>query len=566
MSTVANLFVYVKAGTGTDKAVLRTSIIEKSKATGFTDRIFFLEDSAEIVTRGAVFGLSTSVADNIKTAQAAILGLEGAVASATGFVKSIDENGVVSYTSEITDDSVIAKYVAEKIAASAVTIDNSDTITAEKATDDKGTTTYALHVQSSALVDGKTLTVADNKISTSINLVYEPASDTNDKKPSMYLIDNEGTIVSSKIDVTDFIKDGMIEKVAYNAETGYITITWNSDSDVDDKETSFSVKDFFSVVEVHVEDNSKSYVSVTKGDSATVEGGVDYEVKALVDSTDLTAAETIIKTAADPAHNVEAAWAVKQTADAKANNYDEIGKDGKIADVTKVAAKFTAVDKDIVEVANIALQNERDIAAASTAVDEKIAALKKALYGKDIEADETPANTISSNKDAIDTLNGDDTVAGSVDAKIKALKESLKKTAKETADVNSLVTVTLSEDDGIASVDAVDVKVDRLTFDATSIDGIKDLPYVQMVEEDGTTKYYAAKTFETIQANNPALVTTQDAWLYGQAILAKSIASIKSNNNKFIKIDYDSLGKTSNIVFEPWTDVTSVDDLNNLDK
>jgi hypothetical protein len=567
MSTVANLFVYVKTGEGTVFDSLKKKIIEKSQSEGFTDRIFFLEDSAEIITHGNVFGLSTETAAAIKAAQEDIKGLESAVASATGFVKSTAEDGSVSYTSEIADDSVIAKYVAEKVAASAAVINDSETITTQKATDDKGTTTYSLDVVSSALVDGKTLSVNGNKISAAIDLVYESASDDNGNKPYMYLVDNEGTMISAeKVDVSDFIVDGMVEKVDYNATTGVITITWNTDGG--SKTTDIDVKKLFKLEEVHVADDSKDYIQVTKTDptgtdtphEGDVKDGVCYEVKTKVDGTDLTIASTIEKTEANAEHNIKAEWSHKTTSGLAANNWDEIGNNGKLADITKVATKIGKVEDDIVEVANIALENSRKIDSASSDVDAKLLVLKKALYGAEIDAETAPADTIESNKAAIDVLNGDETVAGSVDAKIAALKASLKKDAAEATDVNKLVTITSSETDGIASIDKVEVKVNTLMEKVSSVEGAGDLPYVQIA--DG--QYYLSKSLDAVAADDPSIVTTQDAYLYGKAILAKAVASIKSDNNQYIKIDYQKDTNTSSIVYEPWAEVSSVDDLNNL--
>lgn len=568
MSEVVNLFVYVKAGTGTNFDTLRSSIIEKSNTTGFTDRIFFLEDSAEIITRGAIFGLSTTIAAQIKAAQADILGLEGAVNSATGFVKSTAEDGTVSYTSEITDDSVIGKYVAEKIAASAVVLDSTDSITVTGVKDDKGTTTYTLDVVPSAIVDGKTLSVTDGKIGTSIDLVYESASDANGNKPYMYLVDNEGTMISAdKVDVSDFIVDGMVESVEYTPESGEIVITWNTDSGK--TTTTIDVKQLFKLEEIHVADDSKDYITVTKTDptdtdtphEGDVKDGVCYEVKTKVDGTDLVKASYIEKTSADKALDGKAVWEHKTTTGLASDNYDEIGNNGKLADITKVATKISSVEDDVTEVANMALENARSIASATTEVDEKLLKLKRALYGDaTIDADTDPTDTIVSNKAAIDVLNGDETVAGSVDAKLAALKASLKKDATTIKDVNELVSVTASETDGIVSIDAVGVKVATLMTEVSSVENAGELPYVQVADN----KYFLAKSLEAVAADDPSIVTTQDAYLYGKAVLAKAIASIKSDNNKYIKIDYDATSKTSQIVYEPWTNVTSVDDLNNL--
>ena len=71
-------------------------------------------------------------------------------------------------------------------------------------------------------------------------------------------------------------------------------------------------------------------------------------------------------------------------------------------------------------------------------------------------------------------------------------------------------------------------------------------------------KTYYVKDLNAIAAHDPALVTTQDAWLYGQALMT----TVKSDNNQYIKVE-NNAGKLM-IQYEPWAVIHSVNELNAL--
>lgn len=182
------------------------------------------------------------------------------------------------------------------------------------------------------------------------------------------------------------------------------------------------------------------------------------------------------------------------------------------------------------------------------------------LYGEAIP-EAGPVNTIKKNADAIATLNGADTVDGSVAQKIKALKEELDAEV-EYKDANSLVKVTVSQVDGVvvAKDNAVTVKTATLT---TGVD--QDAEYTLVSPSDYTEAGgYKAKSIEQIAKDDPSLVTNQDAWIYGQCIKTQAINAINSDDNEYIKIVRED-NKTK-IKFEPWVEVHTSDELVDIDK
>lgn len=184
------------------------------------------------------------------------------------------------------------------------------------------------------------------------------------------------------------------------------------------------------------------------------------------------------------------------------------------------------------------------------------------LYGEAIP-EAGPVNTIKKNADAIATLNGADTLDGSVAQKIKALKESLDAEV-EYKDANNLVKVAISQVDGVVvnKTNAVTVKTATLT---TGVDQDAEYTLATASPSDYTKAGgYKAKSIEQIAKDDPSLVTNQDAWIYGQCIKAQAIKAINSDDNEYIKIVRED-NKTK-IKFEPWVEVHTSDELVDIDK
>ena len=238
-----------------------------------------------------------------------------------------------------------------------------------------------------------------------------------------------------------------------------------------------------------------------------------------------------------------------------------------LVDAKKIAAKIRAIDVAIAGVGNDAIAREKTIA---DGIDDKIKKLRedlnkevtdrsdadRALYGAEIPAD--GASTISGNAAAIDKLNAGEDTAGSVAQKIKALKDSLDAEVEYTSAYN-LVKVAVSQVDGVVvnKDNAVTVKTGALT---TGVD--QDAEYILAAPSDsGYTKAggYKAKSIDQIAAADPALVTNQDAWIYGQCIKSQAVASIASDNNQYIKIVRED--NQTKVAFEPWVEINTIEEL-----
>ena len=595
------LFVYVNFTTQ-DEEVLKTSIktlVEKSNDV-YKDRIFFLQNTGEIISHGNKFGVSEDLKKQIEGLATDSTNFKSSIKNLTGLDVPVGEAGV------ITDTSVIGKYVNDKILLNkTIVAPKTDSgITVETSADTAGTTTYTVGLDQSVIVDGKTIVTNGGKLKTAVKLVKKYCADetptvnsaffntkadvtadvTTPVHPVILLTDNAGAILDI-VDGNEFVTDGMLDSVSYDEATGTLTFTWNKASGKTDA-TSIDVKKLFQIENIHT--GTKDYIAVKKTNPTEVDkphegdvkDGMCYEVNAVVDKTDLTAMSTVTYTPGTPATGTivdapltpatDANYAVNS--DFGGNTDVTLGVSG-LADAKKVAAKIRAIDEKIAEVGNHAIAREKTI---TTGIDAKIADLQKklndevanrgnadaALYGGTIPTD-GPVSTITGNAAAITTLNAGEDTAGSVAAKIKALKESLDAEV-EYHDAHNLVKVAVSQVDGkvVDKTNAVTVKTDTLT---TIVD--QDAEYtLDAPSNSGYTKAggYKAKGLTDIAATDPSLVTNQDAWIYGQCIKTQAINAIASEDNEYIKIVRED-NKTK-IKFEPWTEVHTIDELADIDK
>ena len=542
MADLKKVFIYVQADSTTNADSLKQQVITTS-ATDYNDRIFFLADTEEIVTHGHVFGVSKETVAHLEN-------LDNAIKKITG-VEGITADG----TYEIVDDtakSTIAAYVAKKMTTVSAKADSAVTVTPQ---DVDGHKNYEVAV----IADELTVVTKAGKLTSGLQLVYANKQTTVDGidagHPSMYLADKDGHKVGTAVDVNDFIVDGMISSVEYVAQgqdgLPAIKITWNADGE--NKVTYIPMADVFKLEEIHT--GTPTYIAVKKTTpthandphQGDVDGGMCYEVNAVVDDTDLTVATTVTHTPADETHSVEESYAASITSGMAANNFADISG---LADSVKVAAKFKATDELIAAVANRAIERDKTLTAG---IEQKIQALRDSL-DQEVE-DRTAGDADLQTK--IDEINStsEDLVAHptSVAAKIAKLRDSLvAELHAQDAVEKPLITVSLKQEAGKIKDLAVTSKTDTLMSDVklAGIDG-------QVTVGDKT---YYVKDLNAIAANDPALVTTQDAWLYGQALMT----TVKSDNNQYIKVE-NNAGRLM-IQYEPWAEIHSVGELNALYK
>ena len=578
------LFIYVNFNTtGIELTSAITELVRLSNEK-YKDRIFFLENTGEIISHGHKFGVSDEIKSQIAALQTESANLQTSVKALTGLVD-------VPATAEevtISDTSAIGKYVATQILKNKTIVaakENSG-ITVEESKGNAGTTTYTVGTDLKQIADAKSIIEKDGKLSSNVELkLVHEVGEHGEQSPFLVLQtkavtgnsdqnQNYPSEVISKFDVSEFINDGMIKSVDYNESTGDLVFTWNADSTADDstKTTTINLAQLFNIEGIHSDNTNYITVGVEiPGDHSDADKKKAYHITPVVDNTNLKDFSSVTYTPANVDTKTDAIYSTNYANDDALSN--ALGNVSGLADANKVADKIAQIDKDIVKVGNDAIAREKTI---TVGIDEKIADLQRQLneeatargdmdtnlYGEAIP-EAGPVNTIKKNADAIATLNGADTVDGSVAQKIKALKEELDAEV-EYKDANSLVKVAISQVDGVVAdkENAVTVKTATLT---TGVD--QDAEYTLASPSDsGYTKAggYKAKSIEQIAAADPSLVTNQDAWIYGQCIKTQAINAINSDDNEYIKIVRED-NKTK-IKFEPWAEVHTITDLADVDK
>ena len=578
------LFIYVNFNTtGIELTSAITELVRLSNEK-YKDRIFFLENTGEIISHGHKFGVSDEIKSQIAALQTESANLQTSVKALTGLVN-------VPATAEevtISDTSAIGKYVATQILKNKTIVaakENSG-ITVEESKDNAGTTTYTVGTDLKQIADAKSIIEKDGKLSSNVELkLVHEVGEHGEQSPFLVLQtkavtgnsdqnQNYPSEVISKFDVSEFINDGMIKSVDYNESTGDLVFTWNADSTADDstKTTTINLAQLFNIEGIHSDNTNYITVGVEiPGDHSDADKKKAYHITPVVDNTNLKDFSSVTYTPANVDTKTDAIYSTNYANDDALSN--ALGNVSGLADANKVADKIAQIDKDIVKVGNDAIAREKTITAG---IDTKIADLQRQLneeatargdmdtnlYGEAIP-EAGPVNTIKKNADAIAILNGADTVDGSVAQKIKALKEELDAEV-EYKDANSLVKVAISQVDGVVAdkENAVTVKTATLT---TGVD--QDAEYTLASPSDsGYTKAggYKAKSIEQIAAADPSLVTNQDAWIYGQCIKTQAINAINSDDNEYIKIVRED-NKTK-IKFEPWAEVHTITDLADVDK
>ena len=593
MPDLKKLFVYVNfTGAGENNKNLPglKEQLKDSSKDNYPERVFYVANDGSIITHGQEFGISDELRTQINGLATDSVNFKSSIKNLTGIDVPVGD------AVEITPTSLIGKYVSKEILKNKtiVAAKANTAITVEETPDAAGTTTYTIGLT----VDGKTIVTDGGALKTAVKLVKKYCAvenpdkdstfyadkintDGNSVHPVILLTDNAGTILDV-VDGNEFVTDGMLDTVTYDDKTGTLTFTWNTDGHK--QSTTIDIAKIFQIEDIHTK--TPDYLTVNKetpdlhGTGKDNEKSMAYHIDAKVDATDLTAMSTVTYTLGTPVTGdvVDAPLTPAKDANYAVNSdfggNTDVTKDvSGLADAKKVAAKVRAIDEKIVEVGNQAVAREKVI---TTGIDAKIADLQRklteeatnrgnadaALYGEDIPTD-GPVSTITGNAAAITTLNADENTAGSVAAKIKALKDSLDAEV-EYKDVNNLVKVAVSQVDGVVvkKENAVTVKTATLT---AGVD--QDAEYtLATASPSNYTKAggYKAKSIDQIAADDPSLVTNQDAWIYGQCIKTQAINAINSDDNEYIKIVRED-NKTK-IKFEPWTEVHTVTELADIDK
>lgn len=255
------------------------------------------ETSVDGVSKAIVQGLNTAAyhtEDYFYTAE------QGATtAAAAQAAKEAAESKVASVTA--TADSAIKVTGTAKDPIVGLKLDMSGNVQfSQSANGLKGSVVIPATPVTGVVTNDKVLGLSGTKLSSTLNLKYDSTA----KKIQLLGINNA---LIAEIDATDFIKDGMVNKVKFDPETKILTITFNTDSGKQDITVDLSsLVDIYTagngiaidnnVVSVKRDIDSESFLTI--GTNGVKLSGVQNEIDTAKDAvighdTDTAASNTV---------------------------------------------------------------------------------------------------------------------------------------------------------------------------------------------------------------------------------------------------------------------------------
>ena len=227
MADLNKMFVLVPKGLGTTVA----SIKEASKTS---NKIYFVEEFNQIVAKGTVYGVdpvsSTKLTSTINALGATVAGDGTVTFDWTGF----------NYGANDPKDTLLQ--VLKKIDAALADI-----------------VTRVTKLEN-GIANSKTLEwVNDNAIEFSGSIKYVPAAEG--VAAHIALVDEDNKELST-VAVSDIVGNGVLKNTSYNANTGYLTLTF-AQADGTDKTVDIDLRAMLDINDMSIGADSENYLKVT---------------------------------------------------------------------------------------------------------------------------------------------------------------------------------------------------------------------------------------------------------------------------------------------------------------
>ena len=208
-------------------ATFVNGLLTITKASGENVTLDFKDVASASQTMKAFEVLDTAVKNAQSTAETGVANAATAQSAAEA--------------AQTTADSKIASVTGDKIVKAETSVDHA--VTLSLATSDKGnvkftkdadglsaTVTIPAATVTGVAANDKVLSLTDKLVSATIGLDYGDATtEALKNKKAIKLLGKEGVVIS-EIDASAFIKDGMIQSVAFDTKTKHVTITFNTDA------------------------------------------------------------------------------------------------------------------------------------------------------------------------------------------------------------------------------------------------------------------------------------------------------------------------------------------------
>ena len=207
-------------------ATFENGLLTITKASGENVTLDFKDVASASQTMKAFEALDTAVKNAQSKADTGVANAATAQSAAEAAQTTADSK-VASVTGDTT---VKAETVDHAVTLSLATSDKGNVKFTKDSDGLSANVTIPAATVTGVATDDKVLSLTDKLVSATIGLDYGDATTEalKDKK-TIKLVGKEGVVIS-EIDASDFIKDGMIQSVAFDTKTKHVTITFNLDA------------------------------------------------------------------------------------------------------------------------------------------------------------------------------------------------------------------------------------------------------------------------------------------------------------------------------------------------
>ena len=309
-------------GRNVTDATFANGLLTITKASGENVTLDFKDVASASQTMKAFEALDTAVKEAKSTADTGVANAATAQSAAEA-AQTTANSKVASVTGDTT---VKAETVDHAVTLSLATSDKGNVKFTQDADGLSANVTIPAATVTGVAADDKVLSLTDKLVSATIGLDYGDATtEALANKKAIKLLGKDGVVIS-EIDASAFIKDGMIQSVAFDAQTKHVTITFNTDAgrEAIDVDLSTLVDTYKAGTGLSLADNGTFSVNTTT--IATVEKAAELA----------NAAETAAKTHANT---------LKETIDAYTVNGKKLSESPIILDGSMIAVGGTGTHK-----------------------------------------------------------------------------------------------------------------------------------------------------------------------------------------------------------------------------
>lgn len=197
-----------------------------TKASGENVTLDFKDVASASQTMKAFEALDTAVKNAQSTAETGVANAATAQSAAEAAQTTADSK-IASVTGDIT---VKAETVDHAVTLSLATSDKGNVKFTQDADGLSANVTIPAATVTGVAANDKVLSLTNKLVSATVGLDYGDATtEALNGKKAIKLVGKEGVVIS-EIDASAFIKDGMIQSVAFDTKTKHVTITFNTDA------------------------------------------------------------------------------------------------------------------------------------------------------------------------------------------------------------------------------------------------------------------------------------------------------------------------------------------------